>query len=55
VLGVAEREPDRDEPLLGAVVEIALDPAALDVAGRDDPRAAIASRNCCDVIRQVIP
>ena len=29
VLGVAQREPDRDEPLLGAVVQVALDPPAL--------------------------
>ena len=35
---MAEGEPDRDEPLLGAVVEIALDPAALVVAGGDYPR-----------------
>ena len=39
MLGVAQRQSDRDEPLLGAVVEVALDPAALLVAGRDDPRA----------------
>ena len=29
----------RDQPLLGAVVEVALDPAPLRVAGLDDPRA----------------
>ena len=37
------REPEqqrrRDEPLLGAVVEVALEPAALLVAGSDDARA----------------
>ena len=38
---IAERE--RGEPLLGAVVEVALEPAALGVAGLDDPRAE--SRN----------
>ena len=38
VLCVTQRQPDRDEPLLGAVVEVALDPPALLVAGRDDPR-----------------
>ncbi len=37
VLGVAQREPDRDESLLGAIVKVALDPAALGVAGGDDP------------------
>ena len=30
---------DRHEPLLGAVVEVALEPPALDVAGGDDPFA----------------
>ena len=32
-------ERQRDEPLLGAVVQVALEPAALGVAGLDDPRA----------------
>ena len=32
-------ERDGDEPLLGAVVEVALEPAALLVAGLDEPRA----------------
>ena len=35
---MAQGEPDRDEPLLGAVVEVALDPPSLLVRGRDDPR-----------------
>jgi hypothetical protein len=39
VLRMAKRQPDRHQPLLRAVVEIALDPAALRIAGRDDPRA----------------
>ena len=30
---------ERDEPLLRAVVQVALEPAALGVAGRDDPLA----------------
>ena len=34
-----ERERERDEPLLRAVVEVSLEPAALVVAGFDDPRA----------------
>ena len=38
-LDVAERQPDRDQPLLRAVVEVALEPAALLVAGGDDARA----------------
>ena len=38
VLRVAQREPDRDQPLLRAVVQVALDPPALGVAGGDDPR-----------------
>ena len=38
MLGVAQRQPDRDQPLLRAVVQVALDPAALLVAGGDDPR-----------------
>ncbi len=36
VLCVTQRQPDRDEPLLGSVVEVALEPPALLVAGRDD-------------------
>src|SRR5262249_36515056 len=38
VLCVAEREPDRDEPLLGAIVEVALDPPPFRVRGGADPR-----------------
>ena len=38
-LGEPERERERDEPLLRAVVEVALQPAALLVRGLDDPRA----------------
>ena len=40
-LDVAQREPDRDQPLLRPVVEVALEPAALLVAGRDDPRPRV--------------
>jgi hypothetical protein len=36
VLCVTQRQPDRDEPLLGSVVEVALQPPALLVAGRND-------------------
>src|SRR5206468_9787422 len=35
--GQAERERERDEPLLGAVMQIADKPAPLGVAGLDDP------------------
>ena len=35
----AQRERERDEPLLRAVVEVALELPARVVAGRDDPRA----------------
>ena len=35
----AEKEGRRDEPLLGAVVQVALEPPALLVAGPHDPRA----------------
>ena len=38
----AQRERDRDEPLLGAVVEVALQPAALLVGRLDDPRPRAA-------------
>ena len=38
-LGEPQRERGRDEPLLRAVVEVALQPAALGVARLDDPRA----------------
>ena len=38
VLRVAQRETDRHEPLLGAVVEVALDAPTLLVGGRHDPR-----------------
>ena len=34
-----QREAEAEQPLLGAVVQIALEPAPLLVAGRDDPRA----------------
>ena len=34
-----EREPDPEQALLGAVVEVALEPAAFGVAGLDDARA----------------
>ena len=41
-LGAAQRHGQRDEPLLDAVVEVALDPATLGLEGVDevDPRAA---------------
>ena len=53
------REPqavaEREQPLLGAVVEVALEPPALGVAGLDDPRArraqlvaAGASASACE-------
>ena len=35
--GEAERHRQRDQPLLGAVVQVALDPAALGVGGVDQP------------------
>ena len=38
-LGDPQHQRQRDEPLLRAVVEVALEPAALVVAGRDDPGA----------------
>ena len=38
-LGEPQRQRERDEPLLRAVVEVALESPALLVAGRDDPRA----------------
>jgi hypothetical protein len=41
-LGHPERDRDRDHPLLRAVVQIALDPAALGVGRRDDPLAGRA-------------
>ena len=34
-----ELDRERDEPLLGAVVQVALEPPALGVAGADDARA----------------
>ncbi len=37
-LQATELDAERDEPLLGAVVEVALEPAPLLVAGLDDPR-----------------
>ena len=39
VAGQPQVHRQRHQPLLGAVVEVALDPAALGVAGLDDPRA----------------
>ena len=39
VLGVAQPQPDRDQPLLRAVVQVALDSPAFGVPGRHDPRA----------------
>ena len=39
VLRVPQRQADGHQPLLRAVVQVALDPAALLVAGGDDPRA----------------
>ena len=41
VLRVAERQADRDEPLLRAVVQVTLDPATLLVRGRDDPGTGV--------------
>ena len=37
VLGVAQGETDRHQPLLGAVVQVAFDAAPLLVGGGDDP------------------
>ena len=37
-LGQPEREADPEQPLLRTVVQVALEPPALGVAGRDDPR-----------------
>ena len=37
--GELEREPEREQALLGAVVEVAFEPAPLLVAGADDPLA----------------
>ena len=37
MLGVAEGEADRHQPLLGAVVQVAFDAASLVVGGGDDP------------------
>ena len=37
--GELERQPEREQPLLGAVVEVALEPPSLLVAGADDPFA----------------
>ena len=37
-----EAHPEREQPLLRAVVEVALQPPALLVAGADDPRPRIA-------------
>src|SRR5207244_6381056 len=34
----AELHPERDEPLLSAVVQVSLEPTALLIAGADDPR-----------------
>ncbi len=38
-LGQAHGQRERDEPLLGAVVQVALEPAALGGPGLDDPGA----------------
>ena len=38
-LGEAELQRERDEPLLGAVVQVALEPAALEHRDVDEPRA----------------
>ena len=38
MLRVAQREPDRDEALLGAVVEVTFEPSTFLGAGVDDPR-----------------
>jgi hypothetical protein len=38
-LDPAQHDAERDQPLLRAVVQVALDPAALGVAGLGDPRA----------------
>ena len=40
--GEAQREPDREQALLRAVVEVALDPPALGVGRRHDPRPRVA-------------
>ena len=42
VLGDPQRQRERDEPLLGAVVQVALQPPALGQAGLDDPGARAA-------------
>ena len=42
-----EREPDRQQVLLRAIVQIALDPPALRVAGRHDPPARGANLASC--------
>jgi hypothetical protein len=39
VLSVPPPQPDRDQPLLRAVVQVALDPSPFGVSGRDDTRA----------------
>jgi hypothetical protein len=38
-LSPPQREPERDEPLLGPVMQIALDPAPRLVGGGDDARS----------------
>ncbi len=43
-LGEAERDAHRDEPLLRAVVQIALDPAPLGVGRRQDPLPRVVQR-----------
>ena len=43
-LGEPERDGHRDEPLLRAVVEVALDPPPLGVGGGDDALARVAQR-----------
>jgi len=43
-LRASELERQGDEPLLGAVVEVALDPAPLLVGGGDDPSARLVDQ-----------
>ena len=54
-LGEAERHGDRDEPLLRAVVEVALDPPALGVGGGDDALARVAQVIHADAQRARAP
>ena len=54
VLRDPQRQRERDEPLLGAVVEVALEPAALLQARLDDPRAGTAQRRLQPLSRSFI-